>query len=126
MKFYPAGATYQELLHWRQLAHSGEFRKFKYETEEENIQEYGTSEPPLYDMEQIQGYEICLACGEGDLMISKKDYTWLYETIKDRNYVSFMEFREGHLGLLIPKNDIVIDSLFEQVLIYQTIIEKSD
>ena len=56
-------------------------------------------------------------------MASKLDYDWLYERLKTDNKVTFMEFEEGHLGLLLPKRDVVSDSLFEQVMIYQALIE---
>ena len=80
-KFYPAGCSFQQLNHFRQLVLTGEYRKYKYDTVIENQKKYGTNEPPLYNLDNIKGFNICLVCGKGDLLASKKDYDWVYEEL---------------------------------------------
>jgi len=56
-------------------------------------------------MENIQGFNIVLVCGKGDLLVSPDDYNWLKdELINNGNNVEFLEYQQGHLGLVMPKD----------------------
>ena len=83
---------------------SGEFRKYRHELIVDNLNNYNSEIPPLYPLENIQGFKITLVCGKGDLLASKPDYDWLHELLKDSNEVRFMEFDEGHQGLIFPED----------------------
>jgi len=42
---------------------TGEFHRYDYENEEINIRKYGSSKPPLYNLQNIKGLKISLICG---------------------------------------------------------------
>ena len=81
-KFFPAGASFQSINHFRQLSIHGEFKKYDYESEELNLKAYGQTEPPHYEVKKINGFKISLICGSGDLLASPPDYYWLYDVLE--------------------------------------------
>lgn len=103
-KFYPSGASFRQLDHFKQMCVSGEFKKYDFGSEEENVQRYGTPTPPHYDIKEIAGLNLCLVCGKKDLLSSSVDYTWLCEELSSSNHVTFKEYNLGHMGLLFPKD----------------------
>jgi hypothetical protein len=49
----PAGTSIQNMLHWEQGVLNPTFQKYDYGSEELNIQHYGTSVPPMYDLSKL-------------------------------------------------------------------------
>lgn len=49
-------------------------------------------------------------------MVTTDDYMWLYETLKPRNNVTFMELDEGHMGILLPADTSIIDLYLQDIL----------
>ena len=76
-KFFPAGSCFRQIHHFHQLLHEGGFRKFRFETSEENMKAYGQLDPPEYELNKIEGFCIRLIAGSKDLMASPDDYNWL-------------------------------------------------
>jgi hypothetical protein len=84
---------------------TGEFKKFDYEDENENMKRYGQPDPPHYNLKNIKGLDIVMVCGTEDNLSSMPDYIWLRdELLANGNHVDFTEYPRGHLGLLMPKN----------------------
>ena len=52
-RFYPAGTSYNCLLHFTQLMKSKEFKRFDMGTDDLNINRYGQAKPPLYNLDNI-------------------------------------------------------------------------
>jgi hypothetical protein len=46
--FYPAGSSTQSIGHFKQMVVTGEFKKYDYEDDTQNIKRYGQVDPPHY------------------------------------------------------------------------------
>ena len=95
---------------------TGEFKKFDYGAEE-NMAKYGAPAPPVYDLNNIKGFEINLVCGKDDKLVSPKDYEIVKDLlIENGNIVHFSEYDLGHLGLLMPHDLQSTDKMVENIL----------
>ena len=119
MNFTPAGSSYMQFVHFMQIASVEEFRKFDYGSAEKNRVKYGQDKPPTYNLENIKGVNIALVCGKTDTLTDKPEYDWAHSYLKKRNNVEFLEFPEGHFGLMIPKNIGTTDRIVKQILSYE-------
>lgn len=54
MAHFPAGSSAKNFLHFKQMLKAPEFRRFDYNNEKKNIEHYGQSKPPLYDLSKIR------------------------------------------------------------------------
>ena len=115
-KFFPAGCSYQQLNHFRQISLSGDFQKYDYGSEELNIEMYGQAVPPMYNLDNISGFNITLVCGKTDHLASKGDYDWVAELLRAKNTVTMQEFEEGHLGVVMPADKEVGETIFKNVI----------
>ena len=50
-----------------------------------NKNRYGQAKPPLYNLDNIKGFNISLICGTGDLLASPPDYNWLNTKLAPNN-----------------------------------------
>jgi len=101
-KFYPAGTSYKNLEHIRQLVSTGEFKKYDYGNIE-NLRVYGQETPPYYDLSNISGFDIQLIAGETDQIDTPVDTIWLNSKLNEYgNKVDFKMYPHGHCGLLMP------------------------
>lgn len=50
----PAGTSIQNILHWEQGVLTSTFQKYDWGSEELNIQHYGASTPPAYDLSKVK------------------------------------------------------------------------
>ncbi len=59
-----------------------------------------------------------MICGTSDNLSSPPDYLWLRDELKadNKNNVEFIEYGNGHLGLLMPKNKSQIDYIFNKIV----------
>lgn len=114
-KFYPSGTSFQSINHFKQLLMTGEFKKYDFENDEENLKAYGQPSPPHYNINNISGFKIILICGTQDLLASPTDYTWLAQELSKRNNVDFTEYDLGHLGLMMPVDKTNIDYIFDMI-----------
>ena len=116
--FYPAGTSTRCIGHFKQMVVTGEFKKYNYEDDDENMKRYGQVDPPHYQLSNIKGLHILMVCGTSDNLASPADYLWLRDELKadNKNKVEFIEFPNGHLGLLIPKNRSQIDFIFNKIV----------
>ena len=76
---YPAGTSLKNFRHFEQYFHSGKFRKFDY-GQAENLKKYGTSEPPVYDISNID-FSVHLFVGKYDRLANLKDAQRLFEDL---------------------------------------------
>jgi predicted esterase len=84
---------------------------------EKNIQLYGRGTPPDYDTSKITNFPITLVCGKQDLLVDSDDYTKVRdELVSLGNDVDFQEYELGHIGLVIPKNNELIDNLVNKIV----------
>jgi len=69
MGHFPAGASFKQVNHFRQLVIAKKFQQYDYGPDK-NTELYGQSSPPLYDMGKIRDVPIALFCGSNDLLAS--------------------------------------------------------
>lgn len=92
---------------------------YDYEDEALNMEKYGQSTPPHFNLDNIKDFDIIMVCGLGDLVTSKKDYTWVKNRLAEANKLTFMQFEEGHVGLLISGDEGTRKIILEQILCYK-------
>ncbi|KAM6184819.1 gastric triacylglycerol lipase-like [Rhynchocyon petersi] len=68
----PAGTSVQNVLHWIQLFHSGEFENFDWGNSIQNMLHYNQPTPPLYNVSAMK-VPIALWSGGNDLLADPKD-----------------------------------------------------
>jgi len=79
---------------------------------------YGQDKPPVYNLSNISNFKIDLVCGKTDLLVVPKDYTKLKdEMVSYNNDVGFFEYECGHLGLILPVDPAVNDTMLERIML---------
>merc|ERR1719192_598534 len=68
----PAGTSAKTVLHFAQGVQSGRFREFDFGNEEENMDEYGTPEPPEYSLSHVT-CPVVLYWGANDWLTQPQD-----------------------------------------------------
>jgi pimeloyl-ACP methyl ester carboxylesterase len=99
---YPNGISIKALEHTLQLYMNKRFAYFDYGTEK-NIDEYGTEEPPLFNLSNIKGVPTALLVGKTDLLGVPEDNEWLREQLGS-NIVSYKTYDYGHITYFIGKD----------------------
>ena len=118
MKFFPAGASFRQINHLKQLLHSGVFKHYDFENEELNQEAYGQAIPPEFDFSIMKGFnfDISLICGEDDMLASPGDYKPLADLLIENGCkVDLQEYKLGHLGLVMPKDTISTDYIVNKI-----------
>ena len=77
---------------------------------------YGEKVPPMYNLENIDGFNITLVCGKTDHMASKIDYDWVAELLKPKNKVIVQEFEEGHVGVVMPADKDICETIYKNII----------
>ncbi|XP_015280085.1 PREDICTED: lipase member N-like [Gekko japonicus] len=78
----PAGTSFQNSLHWRQVFFEKEFKAYDFGSQKKNMQKYNQTTPPVYKIEDIK-IPIELWTGGNDLMINSKDIALLCSRISN-------------------------------------------
>lgn len=112
-KFFPSGSCIRQVAHFRQLFRDGGFRKFRFDTPEENMAAYGQENPPDYPLENIKGFKLLLVGGKNDLLASPADYYWLMEQLKGNEDTTLIELELGHTSLVTPVDKAHIYEIFD-------------
>ncbi|XP_056651494.1 lipase member N [Monodelphis domestica] len=94
----PTGTSIQNMLHFKQLFRSDEFRAYDWGNEAENVRHYNQSIPPLYDLTTMKMPTAIWAGGQ-DLLADPLDVAMLlpkiknlrfFELLPDWNHVDFI------------------------------------
>jgi len=78
----PSGTATKNIVHFSQLVLSGNFQKYKYPTEQENIDHYGQATAPLYDVTQME-VPTAVFWGGNDWLADPRDFEILRPKIKN-------------------------------------------
>jgi len=105
---YPAGGSWRQLNHFRQMLFSKEFKMYDHDfdskTSKKNLEVYGQDSPPMYPLHTVTDYPILMVCGKSDKLCMPGDYLHLYDLLRSQNAcVGKIETEFGHLSLLNPK-----------------------
>jgi lysosomal acid lipase/cholesteryl ester hydrolase len=68
----PAGTSTQNILHWAQMAISGQLEAYDYQNTQDNINHYGQAKPPLYDLTKVNA-DTYLYWSPTDWLATEKD-----------------------------------------------------
>ncbi|XP_074855629.1 lipase member M-like [Carettochelys insculpta] len=68
----PAGTSAQNIIHWSQIVHSGEFQAYNWRSQTKNKAKYGQATPPLYKIKDMT-VPTAIWTGGQDLLADLKD-----------------------------------------------------
>jgi pimeloyl-ACP methyl ester carboxylesterase len=91
----PAGTSTRPIVHYAQLHllnDPNEFRKFDFGNEQENIQHYGTPDPPLHDLNNVQ-VPTALWAGDNDSLADIKDVERLRDTLSNVSHYEVVDLK---------------------------------
>ncbi|XP_039266703.2 lysosomal acid lipase/cholesteryl ester hydrolase-like isoform X1 [Styela clava] len=77
----PAGTSIQNIIHFAQMIWHNETRKYRFDTEESNIEKYGSAVPPGYDLGAIKT-PIALYWGSDDWFADSEDVLSILPRLK--------------------------------------------
>ena len=117
---FPAGSSFKSANHFRQMVLAKKFQKYDY-GEEKNKEVYGQAVPPEYDMSKIKDIPIALVGGTTDRLASIADFQEMRDTLHQTNScVFYKEYDFGHLGFLIPPDNLFFYELLELCSMFNT------
>lgn len=106
---FPSGAGCGQLAHFAQFYRTDEFRRYDYGYSE-NLERYGQTEPPEYDLGTIDYKHFYLYSSDNDAIADFEDVKILYGILKRRNCVQhFYRLTSkdaifNHMDFLYSKN----------------------
>ncbi|CAD5223259.1 unnamed protein product [Bursaphelenchus okinawaensis] len=68
----PAGTSIQNVIHWAQMVRSGVLKQYEFLTQHENVQHYGSKDPPMYNLNEDNAL-VHLFWSDFDQLADKKD-----------------------------------------------------
>ncbi|GMR59837.1 hypothetical protein PMAYCL1PPCAC_30032, partial [Pristionchus mayeri] len=89
----PAGTSTQNVLHWAQMTRSGRTEMYDYGSENANLQYYGQSTPPEYDLSKVI-VPTYLFHSPADLLADPEDVKYLLKTLPRETVVENVELRD--------------------------------
>lgn len=116
LSIYPSGTSIQSMMHFKQLYDAKEFQQYDY-GKEENVNRYGSEEPPKYNFENINGLNIIVCGGVDDALVNIEDVRWVKHQLKKRNVLYGYHECEfmGHLSFLINNNIIWFNPVLREI-----------
>ncbi|XP_044018746.1 lipase 1-like [Aphidius gifuensis] len=105
LKYFPAGSPGKTILHYAQFANYRKFQQFDYQNEKENIEHYGTLQPPQYNLANIKSPMIIFYCLKNDPLSTFEDVAEIVKRIsskviveqvsdEDFNHINFVTARD--------------------------------
>ena len=95
---------------------TGKFRYFDY-GKSQNRFLYGHEEPPLIDLQEIQGVPVALFVGKQDSLGNVIDNRWVKDQLQD-NAVHYEEIEASHASFVVGKDMSFFDRVIELVAVY--------
>mmetsp|Transcript_55023 Transcript_55023/g.63290 ORF Transcript_55023/g.63290 Transcript_55023/m.63290 type:complete len:395 (-) Transcript_55023:176-1360(-) len=105
---FPAGTSVTDILHWKQLLVSGEFKMYDY-GKAMNNEVYGQDKPHKYDLSLISE-DVALFVGTDDLIANTVDASKTFDDMRNaKKEIHF--YPMGHLTFMIGKDMKFMDDL---------------
>ena len=109
---YPAGTSFRNLAHWRQIKISGKFQKYDHGTQE-NLKKYGQETPPEYSLEKATG-DIMLFVTTADKTANVEDAQLLFDQLKkSKATVKIGYYPGGHVTFIMGKELYFLNDLMK-------------
>lgn len=117
MSNVPAGASLKTFQHYFQMKSSGQFSQFDYGSPQANMEKYGETEPPVYNLSNVQ-VPTSLFCGDGDVYTTLGDIGKLamnlpnlkqYHVVQRKGWTHLDFAYSSKAGILVYQN--IIDDL---------------
>ncbi|XP_066601259.1 uncharacterized protein [Prorops nasuta] len=121
---YPQGTSVETLLHYRQVAISGEFRPYDFGPDD-NYHRYGKISPPEYPLENIS-VPIVIFYGENDPYTTEKDAMTIQSKLRTASLRRIRSTNFSHLDFIFSKEskNLVYDDVLEILRYYRDIVPK--
>ena len=95
----PAGTSVKNMIHWAQMANAKSLQMYDFESVEENMEHYGTAQPPKYNVTGLNVPTVLVAGGH-DWLADPNDELWLMQRIV-KTVAKFMYIdRYNHLDFV--------------------------
>jgi len=95
---FPDGTSVKNMGHWAQMVRSGSFGMYDYENEAKNLEAYGVTSPPAYQVENITVPMAFFSGGRDDL-VSTKDLQKLMNRLPESVSLTIVP-KYGHLDFV--------------------------
>jgi esterase/lipase len=82
--------------HWKQAFDKGKFQAFDYGTSQKNVEHYGQSTPPVWDLSKIR-VPIRLFAGSSDLLADPTDVQFLWNSLSPEAKEFYKTYNSGHV-----------------------------
>lgn len=101
----PGGTATMNILHWVQMVRSGKMQKYDFEDDDENMQHYGQTTPPEYDIGKINA-DVYLFWSTIDKLADEKDIEeFLLKNINPDSLKANHKFDSfGHIDFVLGNN----------------------
>jgi len=101
----PGGTATMNILHWVQMVRSGKMQKYDFEDDDENMQHYGQTTPPEYDIGKINA-DVYLFWSTIDKLADEKDIEeFLLKNINPNSLKANHKFDSfGHIDFVLGNN----------------------
>ena len=99
----PGGTSLQNMKHWLQLFKTKKVAKYDFGTRLKNIAHYGTSRPPVYNLNNMKNYKIksIMTTSDADPFCNPQDTLEFVKNIEDPNVVEIMSLKDyDHIDYL--------------------------
>lgn len=116
---YPAGGSFKQVWHFRQLIRTHNFEQYNYGPGE-NEERYGHRKVRPFNLSAIKVPTVLIS-GKTDLLASPGNYNWLDGKLSENvSYIGMKEYPLGHMGILMPNNRKIFIDLFDLIKRYNT------
>lgn len=96
----PAGTSAKNIIHYGQMVNSGKFQRFNYYIEKDNFARYNQSEPPVFNVSNVNVPTV-LYYGSNDWLADPKDVHLLMERLPKTTLIASFEIPKWeHLDFL--------------------------
>jgi len=102
LSMLPSGAGYKSFAHYAQFINSKKFQRYDYGAKM-NVEIYGQSTPPIYDLNNIINFPIALFGGSGDELADPTDVKWLAQNL-NKNVIFYHTYNLDHMSFAIAKD----------------------
>ena len=114
--YEPGGTSLQNMKHWIQIYTAKKVQKYDYGSILANLKHYGVINPPVYDLNKMNGYSIpsLMTISDADPFANPKDTLDFIENINDKSVVEILSLNNyNHIDYIWA--DDAIDEVFPKI-----------
>ena len=100
---FPSGCGWKNFVHYGQVIKTGGFLRYDF-GHEKNLEKYGQSSPPSYDLSALADWPVALFHGTEDVLSDPIDVSTLASQIPESSLVFNRQYNMGHMTFHIGKD----------------------